>query len=690
MAEKVAEYQAVLSLNSADFTKGMKDAESDFGKFKSNLINTGKGIATGITAALAGASVAIGAIGKSAIEAYADYEQLIGGVETLFKDSADSVIKNAEAAYTTAGLSANAYMETVTSVSASLLQSLGNDTVAAAAKADMAIIDMADNANKMGTAMESIQNAYQGFAKQNFTMLDNLKLGYGGTKEEMARLLAYAQAISGIEYDISSYADIVDAIHVIQTEMGITGTTAKESSTTIQGSLASMKAAWTNLLTGLTDESQDFDKLIDNLFNTITTFGDNIIPRISVVLDGVTTLITSLAPKLVAEIPGILNTLLPSLTSGAVALVNALVSSLPGIIAPLMECLPTLISGVEDILNGLISALPDLLILLVDMVIEIAPMIVNALISMLPEFINATLDIINGIANSIATAAPTLIASIPTIIMSLVDTIIGALPQFIESAKTIITGIVNALPGLITMITGMLPTLIDTIVSGILDLLPVVLDGIVSIVDGIVNALPDIITSIVDMLPDRDMMRWLNRRDFHIFRPMLNESTKAFYYNASFNVEKIEAKYQGENAIMKLRLTMFTDKPFAYGVEDKRTIETTRTNTLKEHLVTCFSDEVGDVPAHVKITCNAAGDISIKNITNNCTMTITGCTKDEVIEIDGDKQTLKSSTGRNLYKSFNYEFLRLTSAFGTRVNKITVSLPARVEISYRPIIKYGG
>ncbi len=188
----------------------------------------------------------------------------------------------------------------------------------------------------------------------------------------------------------------------------------------------------------------------------------------------------------------------------------------------------------------------------------------------------------------------------------------------------------------------------------------------------------------------RDMMRWLNRRDFHIFRPMLNESTKAFYYNASFNVEKIEAKYQGENAIMKLRLTMFTDKPFAYGVEDKRTIETTRTNTLKEHLVTCFSDEVGDVPAHVKITCNAAGDISIKNITNNCTMTITGCTKDEVIEIDGDKQTLKSSTGRNLYKSFNYEFLRLTSAFGTRVNKITVSLPARVEISYRPIIKYGG
>ena len=186
----------------------------------------GKTVAVGVGVA----STAVIAMGKSAISAYADYEQLVGGVETLFKDSASTVIENASKAYTTAGMSANEYMSTVTSFSASLLQSLGNDTVKASEKADMAITDMSDNANKMGTSMEMIQNAYQGFAKQNYTMLDNLKLGYGGTKEEMQRLLADAEKISGIKYDISSYADMVDAIHVIQTEMGITGTTAKEAS----------------------------------------------------------------------------------------------------------------------------------------------------------------------------------------------------------------------------------------------------------------------------------------------------------------------------------------------------------------------------------------------------------------------------------------------------------------------------
>lgn len=231
----------------------------------------------GVAVAGAGAFVAVG---TAAIKAYADFEQLKGGVETLFKDSADVLMRYADKAYQTAGLSANDYMETVTSFSASLLQSLGGDTEKAANYADQAIIDMSDNANKMGTSMEMIQNAYQGFAKQNYTMLDNLKLGYGGTKEEMQRLLDDAEKISGIKYDISSFADVTQAIHVIQTELGITGTTALEASSTIQGSISSMKAAWVNLLVAFANPEQDLSVAIDNLKNSLSAVADNLLPRI--------------------------------------------------------------------------------------------------------------------------------------------------------------------------------------------------------------------------------------------------------------------------------------------------------------------------------------------------------------------------------------------------------------------------
>lgn len=228
-----------------------------------------KGIAVGATAV----SASLGAIGTAAVKAYSDYEQLIGGVETLFKDSSDTVRNYADQAYKTAGMSANQYMETVTGFSASLLQSLGNNTKKAAEYGNQAVIDMSDNANKMGTSMESIQNAYQGFAKQNYTMLDNLKLGYGGTKEEMQRLLNDAGKLAGMKFDLSSFADITQAIHVIQTEMGITGTTAEEAATTIQGSLGMVKGAWENLLTGLADPNADISALIDNVINSVETFG---------------------------------------------------------------------------------------------------------------------------------------------------------------------------------------------------------------------------------------------------------------------------------------------------------------------------------------------------------------------------------------------------------------------------------
>ncbi len=273
--------QQTLKLNTSQFDSAMSKASANSDGLKSKLSGVGNFLATGFVSAIGAAATAITTITTSAVNSFADYEQLTGGIETLFKDSADAALSYATQAYKTAGLSANDYMETVTSFSASLLQSLEGDTEAAVKYADMAITDMSDNANKMGTDMSLIQNAYQGFAKANYTMLDNLKLGYGGTKEEMQRLLEDAQAISGIEYDISSYADVVDAIHVIQNEMGITGTTAKEASSTISGSIATMKAAWSNLLVAMANDNMPFEQYVNDFVSSVSTVMDNLLPRIS-------------------------------------------------------------------------------------------------------------------------------------------------------------------------------------------------------------------------------------------------------------------------------------------------------------------------------------------------------------------------------------------------------------------------
>ena len=345
-----------------------------FGKIGSAALKIGKVAAAGVGVA----ATAIGALTKSALSSYADYEQLFGGIETLFgnggktlQEYADSVgktveevkdeyvgltnntwkvVENAEKAFKTAGLSTNEYLETVTSFSASLIQSLNGDTVKAAEKADQAIVDMSDNANKMGSDMESIQNAYQGFSKQNYTMLDNLKLGYGGTQEEMKRLLNDAQAISGIEYDISSYADIVDAIHVIQTEMGITGTTAKEASSTISGSFNSMKASWQNLVTGFGNEDADLSGLIDQFTDSALTVVDNVVPRIEIILGGIADAIPQIIPKITSKLPEVLNSMLPPLIQGAVSLVNGLISALPSILQVLIEQVPFIVTEIAKAL----------------------------------------------------------------------------------------------------------------------------------------------------------------------------------------------------------------------------------------------------------------------------------------------------------------------------------------------------
>lgn len=314
-------------------------------------------------AAVIAASGAVLALTKQAIDNYGEYEQLVGGVETLFKQSADAVMGYAENAYKTAGMSANEYMTTVTSFSASLLQSMGGDTAAAAEKANLAITDMSDNANKMGSSMESIQNAYSGFAKQNYTMLDNLKLGYGGTKEEMQRLLDDANALNAAQgnytnYTIDSYADIIDAIHTVQTEMGITGTTQLEASTTIQGSIASMKAAYENFVTGLGDENADIAELATNLIDSAVTVAENILPVVERVLENIGVAGQEKGPEMIEKFVSYAIDKLPDIIKLGIQMVIALVKGLA-------QNFPQLVTGVLDmvatIIKTLVDSIPDII-----------------------------------------------------------------------------------------------------------------------------------------------------------------------------------------------------------------------------------------------------------------------------------------------------------------------------------------
>lgn len=353
---------ARIVLDTSDYEKGLDEAsrktDSFAGKLKTGLTTAAK---IG-TAAIGAASTAVAALTKSAVENYGEYEQLVGGVETLFKQSADAVMSYAENAYKTAGMSANEYMETVTSFSASLLQSLDGDTEKAAEKADLAITDMADNANKMGSSMESIQNAYQGFAKQNYTMLDNLKLGYGGTKEEMQRLLDDANALNAAQgnytdYTIESYADIVDAIHTVQTEMGITGTTALEASSTIQGSVSSMKAAWTNFVTGLGNDNADITELSTQLIESVVTVADNAIPVIETVLENIATAVTEYAPEMIEKFVSYAIDKLPDVVRLGLQLIVALGK---GIAENLPEIVSAVLKMVDTIVETFIESIPEL------------------------------------------------------------------------------------------------------------------------------------------------------------------------------------------------------------------------------------------------------------------------------------------------------------------------------------------
>ena len=422
---------------------------------KGNVLN---GVFKSVGAAIASATVAAGALavslGKEAVSAYAEYEQLAGGVETLFKDSSGVVLAYAEEAYKSAGVSANAYLETVTGFSASLIQSLGGDTQAAADKANMALVDMSDNANKMGSDIESLKNAYQGFAKGNMTMLDNLKIGYGGTKEEMERLLADAEKFSGVKFDISSYADIVDAIHIIQTEMGITGTTAIEAEKTVSGSIGMLKASLADLAAGFGNADADIQKLCDNMsaafqsvVENITPVVENIANTLPVAAEALLGSVDELLPSLLDAVTGLFDTVLTSLLEMLPGLAPAAASAVVQVVDTIADNLPLLIEAavqmVVTLAQGLTDALPELIPSIVDGVLMAA----TALLENVDVILNAAVQLVVAFEEGLVNSFPSVIARLPELLASLGNAIISLIPLLlnvpVEICKAIADGLTN-------------------------------------------------------------------------------------------------------------------------------------------------------------------------------------------------------------------------------------------------------
>ena len=467
--------------------KGGKSFASGFGSVMGTV---GKAMAG---AAAAGTAAVTGMV-KEAVSGFAEYEQLVGGVETLFgsnyssieeyakgvgvsmefaadtfedyQNRQETVLKNADNAYMTAGLSANEYMETVTGFAAALNSSLGEYAWQSANYADMAITDMADNANKMGSSMESIQNAYMGFSKQNFTMLDNLKLGYGGTKEEMQRLLTDAEKLEGLEVgslDMNNFADVVDAIHIIQENLGIAGTTAKEASSTISGSLATMQASWANLLTTIgTGDSDAISTAINNLVESAQTFGGNILPVIQQALQGISQLISQLAPEIAAALPDLIQQVLPGLLTAGVDIIKTL--------------------G-----EGIIQAIPELMPTITDVILQLCDMLVQ----MLPELIQVGLQVILQLAIGIAQALPELIPAIVETVMTIVEYLIDNIDLLIDAAIAIIIaladGLITALPKLIEKAPEIILKLLDALIRNAPKIIEAGVELIVKLIDGIIK-----------------------------------------------------------------------------------------------------------------------------------------------------------------------------------------------------------
>lgn len=443
------------------------DTRIDTGGFNKG-IKALKGLGKVGATAIGACAVAFGAVTKASLDSVASLEQNVGGVETLFKKSADKVIANAERAYKTAGMSANEYMSTVTSFSASLLQSLGGDTEKAASVADIAITDMSDNANKMGTSIEMIQNAYQGFAKQNYTMLDNLKLGYGGTKSEMERLLADAEKISGVKYDISNLNDVYQAIHVVQEEMGITGTTAKEAASTIEGSMASAKAAWDNFLNGTITA--------DEFAGAVTTAANNIIQNLGVIV-----------PRLVETIPAAISGIASAMGEQSEMLLNIGMEIISALVQGVASALPRLVESAVAIISSLGDYISDNLPTVFDVGLQTLEEFVSGILQKLPQIIDAASKILSAFLEYVMQNLPLFLDSGVKLILKLVDGIVQSLPNIISSA--------------ISLVGKLLKTFLSNapkLIQGGLELIGKLAAGIIKAVPDLIAKIPGIISDIKD------------------------------------------------------------------------------------------------------------------------------------------------------------------------------------------------
>ena len=460
--------------------KDAKEASDGFTVFKGTLSDLTSRAIVGAIDGCKKLGSALVSVGKQALTSYADYEQLVGGVETLFGKAAPAVQKYADEAYKTSGLSANKYMETVTSFSASLISSLDGDTAQAAKVADRAIRDMSDNANKMGTDIGSIQNAYQGFAKQNYTMLDNLKLGYGGTKTEMQRLIKDASQMTKVQKELGvtvdandmSFANIANAISVVQKNMGIMGTTAAEAEKTIQGSTLSMQAAWQNLLTGIADDNANFEGLVNNFVDSLMAMLDNTIPRIQNIIQGMGKLAASLLKDVVPEL---VNMIPPLLT----------------------ESLPILVNAVQSVIASVLDVLPQI----IPIISKLIPEIVQSLISMLPQLLDCGIQMVLSLIEGISDTIPQLVSMLPTIIDNIVKVLTKNMPAIIKTGLDLLVALIRGLSEAIPQLMDYVPEIVKTITEVLIQNLPVIVDAAVQIMVALINGLIQSLPKLQAMVP---------------------------------------------------------------------------------------------------------------------------------------------------------------------------------------------
>ena len=461
-----------LGNETAESGKKAENASGGYTVFKNVLANLAS---AGIQAAISGLKnlgAAVLNVGKQAIEAYSQNEQLVGGVQTLFKDSAGIVQDYANNAYKAAGMSANEYMDTITGFSASLLNSLGGNTKAAAELGNTAVQDMSDNANKMGTDIESIQETYQSLARGNYAMLDNLKLGFAGTKQGMADLMAKAEQLTGEHYTVGDFGDTVKAIHAVQESMGITGTTAKEASTTIEGSMNAMKASWQNLLAGMSDSGANMDGLVNNLVDSVNTFAGNIMPRIAPLINGMVTTAVQLLPQAVNM-----------LTSQLLPLITAQI--------------PNIISGIQQVLQAVIAALPQIMSALT----AALPQIVQAILTLLPQLVDAGMQMLTSLIQGITEALPTLIGMLPTIVQQVSSVILTNLPMIIQAGIQMLIALTNGLVQALPQLIQMLPGIVMQITNVLLNNLPLVIEAGIQILIALIEGLTQAIPQLIAMLP---------------------------------------------------------------------------------------------------------------------------------------------------------------------------------------------